>query len=317
MKAKKYIPLILMCFLVLSGTANAQFTLNKKYLKEIDLSTDTIFISQNSFNEKEIQRYKKQDILDIIEKRIKNENTVLRQEIATDWKDKQIHFLDESEIEKRIKDRIPTLYISAQIHNDRYFDKRVGRQRRYYYFQHYDVSLNFNRKTLVSVALTNEQLTKLDLHFALSLVDYCLNNSNDFHSMGRFTKEVNLKSKIVQNEILLVSKNTTAYSEDYLKSVYGENLQMLHPDSILTKIHNHTENTVYLIQSLTHTMRNPMFNHFLVQVSNDKPVLLYRNSMAFVKPCSHTCIIHKENEKLEYLLAVHFKQFKKIINKSI
>ncbi len=317
MKAKKYIPIIFLCLTVFSGTLNAQFAINKKHLKEIDLSSDTIFISQNSFSEKEIQRYQKQDILEIIKQRIENENTVLRQEITNDWADKKIKFIDESEIENRIKNKIPTLYISAQIHNDKYFDKRVGRQRRYYNFQHYDINLNLGKKTIVSVPLVNEELNRLDLHFALSLINYCITQKDEFQNLYKYTKQVNIKSGEISDDVLLVPENNTEYSQKYLETVYGFKLQILDENTILEKLHTNSEGYVYLNESLTHTMDNPRFNHFLIRTDDDTPVLLYRNSSAFVKPCNHTCLVHDENKKLDYLLAVHFKQFKKIIKKSI
>lgn len=317
MKTKIYLPILLSGFLLIAVKSNAQFTVNKRHLKEINLSTDTVFISLNSFDEKEIQRYKKQDILEIINQRIENENKVLHQEITNDWSDKKIQFIDESVIEKRIKNRIPTLYLSAQIHNDRYFDKRVGRQRRYYYFQHYDINLNIGKKTIVSVPLVNEELNSLDLHFALSLIDYCIKQGGEFQNLAKFTKQINSRAGEISNDTLLISENNTDYSEQYLKSVFGANLKILDEVKILNKLHTYSESYVYLNESLTHTMDNPRFNHFVIRTLDNTPVLLYRNSTAFIKPCKHSCFFHTENHRLEYLLVVHFKQFKKIINKSI
>jgi hypothetical protein len=294
----------------------AQFTVKNKLLSQTDFTKDTIFIELKSFTEKETTKYKKQDILEIVETRIKNENETLQKEISLDWGNKSLVFLDESEIENRIKNNTPTLYLAVTIHNDRYFDKRVGRQRRYYYFQHYDINLILNKRTIVSVPLTNAELTRLDLHFALSLIDYCVTHNEKTRSLTRFTREVNTNSGEISKRILLVSSKTTDYSEKYLKTIYGSNLSVQSPDDILEIIHSNNSGYVYLIQSLTHSMDNPRFNHFIVRTEDSQPVLLYRNSSAYVKPCSHSCFFHKENEKLDYLLDVHFRKFKKIIETS-
>ncbi len=155
------------------------------------------------------------------------------------------------------------------------------------------------------------------MQFALNTIQSLIVSSGSFKNMHNYTKEANASAYIIKEKTLLVSEKQTSLSLEYIQLFYKGKMKITSEQEILQHIRNRDEQYAYLMLTINDYSDKPSFNHMILDCANNKPLLVYRYSTAFIKPCKHTCDSHKYDEKHKFLFGLHFKKYQKIINSQI
>lgn len=310
-----FIKVLAVVLLLLSvEVANAQFIIKKHELQNANLTSEIIYIQTKRLTEKQTKYLQRSNTLDTVTARYESENEFLTNLVNEKWNfSNTLEELDEISIENKIKNKDDVWYISLNRHTDRFFDRRVHKQNYYYNYSHYELSLFKNKKEVISIPLVDEELSELDLTFAIHSIQVLLSESESFQNLWHYSKTVNTNANQLEGKTLLVSDKLTDYSQEYLQQFFEGKIRIVSEKEILSAIHAKEEQSAYLLITINDYSKEPSFNHLIVDCATNMPFLIYRNSSAYSKPCKHSCIVHQADEQLEFLFGFHFKKYQKLI----
>lgn len=311
-----YIKAIAVAVCLLSvEVSNAQFIVKTKKIQKANLKSEVIYIQTKQLSEKQINYLQRSNTLDSVKARYESENDFLVNLISKNWNLSNTHTeLSEKEIALKIKNKEDVWYISLDKHTDRFFDRRVHKQVYYYNYSHYELSLYNNKKEIVSIPLVDEQLSELDLTFALNELQNIVEDGNSFKNNRLYAREANSNANSLKGKTLLISDKLTGYSQEYLQQFFVEQIAIVSDDEILKRVQEQNKEYAYLLITINDYLDKPSFNHLIIDCSSNQAILAYRNSSAVTKPCRHSCISHHHTDKAEYLFGYHLKKYQKLID---
>lgn len=308
------ISIALIVFLFFSGNIYAQYSIKKNEFRKNDLTSKNIFYEIKTLTPKQISKLKKRDLLNAVKDRYNRENKLLFKLIQSNPSSNNAYKeLSTEKIKKKIKNKEEVWYVTLNKHTDKFFDRRVHKKRFYYYYSHYKLSLFKNKKEILSIPLVDEELSELNLGFAFDELRNIASKSASFKNQRTYAKDVNSRSNSLKGKTLLISENLTGFSKEYLKKFFNGSIEIVSEQEIVKAVKEKDEQKAYLLITINDISNEPSFNHIIIDCSNNEPVLIYRNSTAYLKPCKHSCITHQHKNKLEFLFGLHFKRYQKII----
>jgi hypothetical protein len=305
-----------MLFTISVGNTNAQFNIKKKPLEKVDFINTSVHVLSKELTAKQIKHNKKRDLLNAVKARYDFENEFLKEAIKDYWYLQNITGeLSNEEIEKKLISGDVIWYIALNNHTDRFFDRK-GHKRKYcyYYFSHYELSLVKNKKVVISIPLVNNQLSELNMQFALNSMQTMMSEAWAYNSFRQYAKEINSNAKEISGKTLLVSESLTGYSQEYLQQFYQGQVKISSEKEILQAINHKDGRYAYLTVTVNDYLSKPSFNHIILDCASNRPLLVYRNANASSQFFKHIPRMNPHNKRLEFLSGNDFKKYQKIIN---
>ena len=307
--------LVVIISMVITSAVNAQYSINKNKLSDVQQLKKVEFFETKQLSDKQIRQYKQQELIESTQERYQKENLFLAKLISENWnsidKPKEI---SSSELNTKIKNNEGLWYITLRKHSDRFFDRRVVKKNYYYSYSHYQLSLYNDKKEVLRIPLVDEELSELNAEFAIEQIQNFISQSEQYKNQRLYANEINTGAGVLSNKTLLIPQKLTTYSEEYLSTLYKGKVKIVSEEEIIKAVTAQDTSKAYLLITINHFSDEPSFNHLIIDCETNKPSLIYRNSSAYSKPCKHACVVHRHNDKLEYLFGFHFKKYKKIMD---
>jgi len=118
--------LVVIISMVITSTVNAQYSINKNKLSDVQQLEKVDFFETKQLSDKQIKQYKRQELIESTQERYQKENLFLAKLISENWnssdKPKEI---SKSELTTKVKNKEGVWYIALRKHSDRFFDRRV------------------------------------------------------------------------------------------------------------------------------------------------------------------------------------------------
>jgi hypothetical protein len=307
--------LVVIISMVITNAVNAQYSINKNKLSDVQQLEKVDFFETKQLSDKQIKQYKRQELIESTQERYQKENLFLAKLISENWnssdKPKEI---SNSELTTKLKNKEGVWYITLRKHSDSFFDRRVVRKNYYYSYSHYQLSLYNDKKEVLRIPLVDEELSELNAEFAIEQIQNFISQSKQYKNQRLYAKEINASAGALSNKTLLIPEKLTTYSEEYLNTLYKGKIKIVPEEEIIKAVKAQDKTKAYLLITINDFSDEPSFNHLIIDCETNKPSLIYRNSSAYSKLCKHSCIVHRHNDKLEYLFGFHFKKYKKIMD---
>jgi hypothetical protein len=300
--------------MIITGAANAQYSIKKNKISDGQQLIKVGYFETKQVSDKQIKRSKRNDVIEKLKERYQKENIFLSNLISDNWnssdKPKEI---STSELNAKIKNKEDIWYITLKKHSDKFFDRRVVKKNYYFDYSHYQISLCYDKTEVLRIPLVDEELSLLNAEFAIQQIQNFIKDPKDYKNQRQYVKEVNASAGALSNKTLLISQKLTGYSEEYLKSFYKGSIKIVSEQEIIEAVKRKDKSKAYLLITINDYSDEPSFNHLIIDCESNEPILIYRNSTAYSKPCEHLCIVHHHNSKLEYLFGFHFRKYRKMI----
>jgi hypothetical protein len=300
--------------MIITGAVNAQYSIKKNTITDVQQLDKVAYFEIKQVSDNQLKRLKRDDVIKKLKRRYHDENIFLSNLISDNWntieKPKEI---STSELITKIKNKEGIWYITLRKHTDRFFYRRVVRKNYYYNYSHYQISLCYDKKEVLRIPLVNEKLSELNAEFAIQQIQNFINDSEHYKNPRLYSKRINEEAGELANKTLLIPQDLTGYSEEYLTSFYNGNVKIVSEQEIIEAVNKKDKSKAYLLITINDYSDEPSFNHLIIDCESNEPMLIYRNSTAYSKPCKHMCIVHRHNDKLEYLFGFHFKKYRKMI----
>jgi hypothetical protein len=304
-----------MLFTILIGNTYAQFKVKNNQLQKIDFANSIVYVQSKELKAQQIEQCKERELISAIEVPYNSKFNLLQEVIKDQWYLQNTYGeISDKEIEKKLKSGEEILYITLYKHTDRFFYKRIHRQTYHFNFSHYVLSLMHNKKEVISIPLVNEELSELDIHFAINTLQSIMAKEGAFNNLCQYSKDINSNAKTISGKTLLIPEKFTRYSQDYFQQYYDGQVKIVGDKEILQSIKKKDGRYAYLMITINDISSDPSFNHIILDCVNNEPMLVYRNSNAYHKPMKGFNKAPPGDDNLDFLSSVHFKKYQKIIN---
>lgn len=315
MKTIRLILSIVIVFFISIGNTNAQFSVKKKHLQKIDLENTPVYVQTLESTVNQDESFKEWEETNATQTLNKYDDMLFRKVVKNHWYLPQIAGeLSRKEIERKLKAEEEIWYLALRKHADSFLYRRSAKRNSYYDYSHYELSLVKNKIEVVSIPIVSEELSELELHFAIYAIQSIIGGAEEFNNIRQYAKKANSNAQTISGKTLLVSEKLTGYSQKYLQQFYEGQLKIASEKEILQAIHAKDRQYAYLMINVNDSSEEPSFNHIILDCANNEPLLVIRNSTFYSKLCEYTCIFHHHKKKLEFLFSFHFKKYQKIID---
>jgi len=315
MKTIKIILSIAMVFFISIGNTNAQFNVKKKQLKKIDPGNTPVYVLIQESVVNHNEPFIEWDETDTAQTLTEGDDMLFRKVIKNHWYLQKIAGeLSSEEIERKRKAGGEIWYLALRKHADSFFYRRSAKRNSYYDYSHYELSLVKNKIEVISIPLVSEELSELELHFAIYAIQSIIDGAEEFKNIRQYAKKANSNAQTISGKTLLVSENLTGYSREYLQQFYEGQVKITSDKEILQAIHDKDGRYAYLMITVNDSSEEPSFNHIILDCARNEPLLVLRNCTYYSKLCEYTCTFHQHKKKLEFLFGFHFKKYQKIID---
>ncbi|WP_421917870.1 hypothetical protein [Marinifilum sp.] len=315
MKTIRLILSIAMVFFISIGNTNAQFRVKKKHLQEIDLENTPVYVQTLESIVNQNEPFTECDEKNTAQTLNKHDDMLFRKVVKDHWYLPNLAGeLSRKEIERKLKAEEEIWYIAFSKHADSFFYRRSAKRNSYFNYSHYELSLVENKIEVISIPLVSEELSELELHFAIKTLQSIINKVEAFKNIRQYANKINSNAKIISEKILLVSENLTGYSQEYLQQFYEGQVKIASEKEILQAIHDKDGQYAYLMITVNDSSEEPSFNHIILDCGKNEPLLVLRNCTFYSKLCEYTCRFQQHSNKLEFLFGFHFKKYQRIID---
>ena len=110
--------------------AHAQFYMKRKAIENSDLKNATIYVKYKELSDRQIEKFKKRNLLNEIKGQYDVENNLLKNTINDIWySQNSVKKLSSIEINNKISNGETVWYISLDKHYDKFFDRRIHKSK--------------------------------------------------------------------------------------------------------------------------------------------------------------------------------------------